>query len=56
MILNINYGNLIFMKLGWTWKTRFSKEPSSFYFKYGVSFLWNNLRLKDNKFMLKMVM
>ncbi|MEE9407410.1 MAG: hypothetical protein V3V28_04965 [Polaribacter sp.] len=38
-----------FYELGWTWKTRFSKEPSNLYFKYGVSFLWNNLRLKNNQ-------
>jgi len=38
-----------FYELGWTWKTRFSKEPSQLYFKYGVSFLWNNLRLEDNQ-------
>lgn len=38
-----------FYELGWTWKTRFSKEPSPLYFKYGVSFLWNNLRLVDNQ-------
>ena len=38
-----------FYELGWTWKTRFSREPSNFYFKYGVSFLWNNLRLEGNR-------
>ena len=38
-----------FYEVGWTWKTRFSKEPSQLYFKYGVSFLWNNLRLEDNQ-------
>jgi hypothetical protein len=38
-----------FYELGWTWKTRFSKEPSQLYFKYGVSFLWNNLRLENNQ-------
>jgi hypothetical protein len=38
-----------FYELGFTWKTRFTKEPSQLYFKYGVSFLWNNLRLKDNQ-------
>lgn len=42
-----------FYELGWTWKTRFSREPSSFYLKYGVSFLWNNLRLKDNQLHVK---
>jgi hypothetical protein len=42
-----------FYELGWTWKTRFTKKPSQFYFKYGVSFLWNNLRLKDNRIHVK---
>lgn len=38
-----------FYELGFTWKTRFTREPSKLYFKYGVSFLWNNLRLKNNQ-------
>lgn len=42
-----------FYELGWTWKTRFTREPSQFYLKYGVSFLWNNLRLKNNKIHVK---
>ena len=42
-----------FYEIGWTWKTRFSKKPSQLYFKYGLSFLWNNLRLEDNKFHVK---
>ncbi|QNM86916.1 hypothetical protein H9W90_07340 [Polaribacter pectinis] len=42
-----------FYELGFTWKTRFSKEPSQLYFKYGVSFLWNNLRLEDNRIHVK---
>lgn len=42
-----------FYELGWTWKTRFTKKPSQFYFKYGVSFLWNNLRLKENRIHFK---
>ncbi|WP_343329906.1 hypothetical protein [Polaribacter staleyi] len=42
-----------FYELGWTWKTRFSKEPSQLYFKYGVSFLWNNLRLDNNSVHVK---
>lgn len=37
-----------FYELGFTLKTRFSKEPSKTYFKYGVSFLWNNLRAENN--------
>lgn len=39
-----------FYELGFTWKTRFSKDPSKLYFKYGISFLWNNLRAEDNKY------
>ena len=42
-----------FYELGWTWKTRFSRQPSKLYFKYGFSFLWNNLRLKDNQIHVK---
>ncbi|WP_282073794.1 hypothetical protein [Polaribacter atrinae] len=42
-----------FYELGWTWKTRFTKEPSQLYFKYGVSFLWNNLRLENNSVHVK---
>lgn len=42
-----------FYELGWTWKTRFASEPSQLYLKYGVSFLWNNLRLDNNKIHVK---
>ncbi|WP_339658538.1 hypothetical protein [uncultured Polaribacter sp.] len=42
-----------FYELGWTWKTRFTENPSQLYFKYGVSFLWNNLRLEENKIHFK---
>tara|TARA_B110000090_G_C13393094_1_gene450213 strand:+ start:2968 stop:4002 length:1035 start_codon:yes stop_codon:yes gene_type:complete len=38
-----------FYEVGFTWKTRFSKEFSPLYFKYGMSFLWNNLRPKNNQ-------
>ncbi|WP_431167065.1 hypothetical protein [Tenacibaculum halocynthiae] len=38
-----------FYELGFTFKTRFSKEASKLYFKYGLSFLWNNLRAKNNQ-------
>lgn len=38
-----------FYELGLTFKTRFTNNPSQFYFKYGISFLWNNLRLEDNR-------
>ncbi len=39
-----------FYELGFTWKTRLSREPSATYFKYGLSFLWNNLRADDNQY------
>ena len=39
-----------FYELGWTWKTRMDREASKLYFKYGVSFLWNNLRLENNRY------
>lgn len=42
-----------FYEVGWSWKTRFSSKPSHFYFKYGISFLWNNLRLKENRVHVK---
>ncbi len=42
-----------FYELGFSWKTRLTREPSQFYFKYGVSFLWNNLRLEGNRIHVK---
>lgn len=42
-----------FYELGWTWKTRFNRRPSQLYLKYGVSFLWNNLRLEENRVHVK---
>jgi hypothetical protein len=42
-----------FYEVGFSWKTRFSKEPSNLYFKYGASFLWNNLRLDGNRIHVK---
>jgi hypothetical protein len=39
-----------FYELGFTWKTRLTEDASQLYFKYGLSFLWNNLRLKNNQF------
>lgn len=42
-----------FYELGFTWKTRFKREASQLYFKYGLSFLWNNLRLDDNQHHVK---
>jgi hypothetical protein len=42
-----------FYELGWTWKTRLTKDASQLYFKYGLSFLWNNLRLQENRIHVK---
>jgi hypothetical protein len=42
-----------FYEVGFTWKTRISPQPSQLYFKYGLSFLWNNLRLEDNRIHVK---
>ncbi|WP_298764282.1 hypothetical protein [uncultured Polaribacter sp.] len=42
-----------FYEVGLSWKTRFTKDASQLYFKYGVSFLWNNLRLENNQFHVK---
>ena len=52
---NSNYqvGRSRFYELGWTWKTRLNNKPSQFYLKYGVSFLWNNLRLEGNQVHVK---
>lgn len=46
-------GRSRFYELGFTWKTRFTKRPSQLYFKYGLSFLWNNLRLEGNRIHVK---
>lgn len=46
-------GRSRFYELGWTWKTRLTERPSQFYVKYGVSFLWNNLRLEGNRIHVK---
>ncbi|MGK0414021.1 MAG: hypothetical protein ACJA1B_002240 [Polaribacter sp.] len=42
-----------FYEIGFTSKTRIHKRPSQLYFKYGISFLWNNLRLEDNRLHVK---
>lgn len=39
-----------FYEVGFTWKSRMQKDASHLYFKYGLSFLWNNLRPKDNQY------
>lgn len=54
-IENSPYGfwNSHMYEIGWTWKTRFTQKPSKLYFKYGVSFLWNNLRASNNQYHVK---
>jgi len=42
-----------FYELGLSWKTRLTTDASQIYFKYGMSFLWNNLRLDNNKYHVK---
>ena len=42
-----------FYELGFTWKKRINSKPSQLYFKYGISFLWNNLRLDNNQYHVK---
>jgi len=39
-----------FYEVGFSFKTRMSEEASKLYFKYGLSFLWNNLRPEGNQF------
>lgn len=46
---NYDFWRSRFYELGWTWKTRFSKEPSKLYIKYGASLVWNNLRPEGNR-------
>jgi len=39
-----------FVELGWAWKTRLLKNSNALRLKYGFSFTWNKLDIKDNKF------
>ncbi|WP_299013645.1 hypothetical protein [uncultured Polaribacter sp.] len=50
---NYQFWRSRFYEVGFSWKTRFTEDASKLYFKYGVSFLWNNLRLEDNQFHVK---
>jgi hypothetical protein len=47
---NYKFWKSHFYELGWTWKTRFNRDASKLYFKYGISFLWNNLRANNNRY------
>jgi len=42
-----------FYEVGFTLKTRLTRKASKAYFKYGISFLWNNLRATNNQYHLK---
>ncbi len=37
-----------FVELGWAWKTRVFENSNAVRFKYGLSFQWNKLDIKDN--------
>ncbi|HLV38321.1 hypothetical protein [Xanthomarina sp.] len=37
-----------FVELGWAWKTRLLNNSNAIRLKYGVSFQWNKLDIKDN--------
>jgi hypothetical protein len=50
---NYQFWQSHFYEVGFSWKTRMDKEASKLYFKYGISFLWNNLRPEDNKYHVK---
>ncbi|MDO3694492.1 hypothetical protein QVZ41_06485 [Wenyingzhuangia sp. chi5] len=47
---NYKFWQSHFYEIGWTWKTLMAKESGKMYFKYGVSFLWNNLRATNNQY------
>ena len=47
---NYKFWKSHFYEVGWTWKTLMAKESGMMYFKYGVSFLWNNLRATNNQY------
>ncbi|WP_139959382.1 hypothetical protein [Flavicella sediminum] len=57
-IISLNHSDYNFWKshfyeLGWTYKTRLSKNASKVYLKYGASFVWNYLRAVDNTYQVK---
>ncbi|TYA57985.1 porin family protein [Formosa maritima] len=39
-----------FVELGWAWKTRLLNNSNAIRLKYGISFQWNKLDIKDNKY------
>ncbi|WP_338731626.1 hypothetical protein [Mangrovimonas cancribranchiae] len=40
-----------FVELGWAWKTRVFKNTNALRVKYGMSFQWNKLDIKDDKYL-----
>lgn len=42
-----------FIELGWNWKTRIFKNSNFARIKYGFSFQWNKLDIKDNLYFVK---
>lgn len=41
-----------FVELGWAWKTRLLTNSNAVRLKYGFSFTWNKLDIKDNKYLV----
>jgi len=39
-----------FVELGWAWKTRLMKNSNAIRLKFGFSFTWNKLDIKDNQY------
>ena len=42
-----------FMELGWNWNTRIAKNSNWARIKYGFSFQWNKLNLKENQYFVQ---
>ncbi|NNK82100.1 MAG: hypothetical protein HKO92_03135 [Flavobacteriaceae bacterium] len=42
-----------FVELGWAWKTRVFNNSNALRLKYGFSFMWNKLDIKDNKYLVE---
>ena len=42
-----------FVELGWNWKTRVFKNSNFLRFKYGFSFQWNKLDIKDDQYFVQ---
>lgn len=41
-----------FVELGWAWKTRLFNHTNAVRLKYGFSFTWNKLNIKDNNYLV----